>query len=412
MKIKMKQKAGLLRKIQCIGSLCILFGILSASFVLAQPIRIGAPIPVTGPFSSDGKAMEMGLKLALDNINSKGGLLGQQLELHIFDIGDLTPDKLQAAAANLIEKMKVDVLINGYGGMGPDIPAFCPYDVPYIHNDGTSNVVSLRNRMKCSNILMGADTDENYGRITFKQLMALKYTYPSKKLAVIHGPYDWELNTTKGAKDIAKKMGWEIVLNEEVPYGTKQWGGIISKLRSSDPALIYFELLDPAAVKTFIDQFMDNPSKNALLYAGYTVSVPAFGDIIRQGAAEGVIGMTLSAHRPNEKGEAFKKLWIKKYGTEPPYSIGAAIYDELMMWADSVKSVGNVKDYPAIIASIKSAKYNGITGVYKFNDDHFIESENETIPAHLLQAQNSQTKQIMIGDTHVNDFITPAWIKK
>ena len=53
----------------------------------------------------------------------------------------MTPDKLQAAATDLIERKKVHVLINGYGGMGPDIPAFCPYPIPYINNDATSNVV-------------------------------------------------------------------------------------------------------------------------------------------------------------------------------------------------------------------------------------------------------------------------------
>ena len=63
--------------------------------------------------------MEKGLQLAIEELNSNGGLLGKQLELFVFDIGDLTPDKLQAAATSLVEKENVDVLINGYGGMGP-----------------------------------------------------------------------------------------------------------------------------------------------------------------------------------------------------------------------------------------------------------------------------------------------------
>ena len=376
----------------------------------AGTVRVGAPIPVTGPFSSDGKAMEKGLRLAVEEINSNGGLLGEKLELHIFDIGDLTPDKLQASATNLVEKVKVDVLINGYGGMGPDIPAFCPYDVPYIHNDATSNVVELRNRMKCTNILMGSDRDTNYGRITFRQMMNLNYKYPSKRFAIIHGPYDWELNTTTGAEEVAKEMGWKRVLKEEVPYGIKQWSGIISKLRKADPALIYLELLDPASVKAFIDQFMEKPAKNALLYTGYTMSVPAFGEIVKQGVADGVLGMTLSANRPDKEGESFKKMWHAKYNENPPFSIAAQIYDELMLWANAAKKVGNVKEYKLITQEILKNPYEGITGSFKFNKEHFVPAGDNTIPAHLLQAQSADTKQIMIGSSKKNDFIVPPWV--
>ena len=278
-------------------------------------MRVGAPIPLTGPYSSDGVAMEKGLKLAIDELNAGGGLLGEQLELYVFDIGDLTPDKLQAAATSLVEKEQVDVLINGYGGMGPDIPAFCPYDLPYIHNDATSNVVELRARMNCTNIFMGSDLDLNYGRITFEQLMALEHEYPNRKIAVIHGPYDWELNNTAGARDAAEAQGWEVVMNEEVPYETKQWSGIISKLRDADPALVYFEVLDPAAVNTFTDQFLTNPPRNALLYAGYNGQ--RAGPSVRSSALArptACFGMTLSAHRPDAKGDAFKAAWEEMYG--------------------------------------------------------------------------------------------------
>ena len=110
----------------------------------AEPIVVGAPIPITGPFASDGIAMQMGLDLAVEEINANGGLLGRPLALNVFDIGDLTPDKLEAAGTNLVSRNGAQVLINGYGGMGPDIPAFCAYPVAYINNNATSNVVPLR----------------------------------------------------------------------------------------------------------------------------------------------------------------------------------------------------------------------------------------------------------------------------
>lgn len=380
-----------------------------AATAAADTIRVGAPIPVTGPYSSDGQVMEKGLRLALDELNKKGGLLGRSLELHVFDIGDLTPDKLQAAATNLVEKEQVAVLINGYGGMGPDIPAFCPYPLAYIHNDATSNVVELRDSMNCANIFMGSDLDVNYGRITFGQLMSVGHAFPSRKLAIIHGPYDWELNSTKGAAEAARGLGWEVVLNEEVPYETTQWSGIISKLREADPALIYMELLDPAAVSTFADQFRENPARNALLYLGYTVSVPAFDEIVKQGKADGIFGMTLSAQQPDERGRAFVEAWRAMYNEDPPFSIAAQIYDEVMLWASAVTKAGSVDDHAAIRKAILETPYEGITGRLVFNEQQYVPSRDDTVPTHLLQVQASQIRQVMIGTRKVADIVPPAW---
>lgn len=389
---------------------CFLTLSVFAFSAVAAPIKIGAPIPITGPYSSDGGVMDKGERLAIDQLNEQGGLLGQKLEYTRFDIGDLTPDKLQAAATDLVDRDQVNVLINGYGGMGPDIPAFCPYQQPYIQNDATSNVLVLVKKMHCKNIFMGSDVDFDYGRITFEQLMATGYKFPNKKLAIIAGPYDWELNTTRGARNTAEKLGWQVVVNEHVPYGTKDWTGILTRLRDAQPALIYLELLDPASVNTLIEQFHDNPVKQSLLYVGYTVSVPAFGEVVKSGIADGVLGMTLSANRPDAKGRAFAALWRQKYHEEPPFSIAAQIYDEVMLWTAAVKKVGSATDYKAIADAIRDTAYDGVTGVIKFNKQQYVTSSDETVPTQLLQVQGSEVKQIMIGTKKNVTFETPPWI--
>jgi len=389
-------------------------GLIASSTALparADTIKVGAPIPLTGPYASDGGVMDKAERLAIDEINAGGGLLGMQIEYTMFDIGDLTPDKLQAAATDLIERKNVNVLINGYGGMGPDIPAFCPYAQPYIHNDATSNVIELAQQMGCKNIFMMLDVDVNYGRITFDQLNSMGYDYPNKKLAIIAGPYDWEINTTKGAQEAAEKAGWDVVINEQVPYDTKEWSGILSKIRAAGPSLIYLELLDPASVKTLVDQFHDNPVKGALLYIGYMISVPDFGEVVKAGGADGVLGMAAQARMPDDAGKAFAEKWRQKYNEEPPFSMAAAMYDEVMLWAAAVKQVGSPSDYAAISQALRTITYEGVTGTIKFNEQQFVNSTDDTTPTHLLQVQGSEIKQIMIGSKKVVDFAPPAWLQ-
>lgn len=375
-----------------------------------EPIKLGAPIPVTGPYSSDGGVMQKAIKLAVEDLNAKGGLLGRQIEMIEFDIGDLTPDKLQASAINLIDKQGVNVLINGYGGMGPDYPAFCPYDVPYIHNDGTSNVIEMARQMECNNVFMGADADVNYGKIVFNQILQIGYDFPSHTVALLQGPYDYEIGVIKGAKEAAEAAGWKVVLEESTEYGVSDWGALLTKLRDVKPGLIFWENLDPTTGATFVDQFNTNPVKGALLNLGYTVSVPGFREVAERGVADGVLGMTLSAHLPNEAGEEFNEKWRKAYNEDAPYSIAAQVYDEVMIWAAAVTQVGSADDYAAIEKALRTMTYDGLTGRIRFNDEQYVYSSDDTVPTQLLQVQDKKVVPIMIGTKKNADFVKPGWL--
>jgi branched-chain amino acid transport system substrate-binding protein len=54
-----------------------------------EQVRVGISLPLTGPASVSGKAAEAGYRLALDEINRAGGVLGQRLRVIIEDDGNL-----------------------------------------------------------------------------------------------------------------------------------------------------------------------------------------------------------------------------------------------------------------------------------------------------------------------------------
>ncbi len=225
---------------------------ISATMTLADTISLGAPIPLTGYFAADGETMEQAINLAVNEINAEGGLLGNSIEVVTFDIGDLTPDKLAAAAANLIEREGVSALINGYGGMGPDIPAFCPYGIPYIHNDAVDGVIDLAERMRCNAIFNASDIDLNYGKAQFDMMMSTGHDFDTKRLAIVHGDFEWDINNAISMAEAAEAAGWEVVYVQEVPYDTVEWTGIQSQIREAQPSLIHLEALEPAVATTFL----------------------------------------------------------------------------------------------------------------------------------------------------------------
>jgi len=374
-------------------------------------ISLGAPIPLTGYFAADGATMEQAIRLAVGEINASGGVLGKQVDVVTFDIGDLTPDKLTAAAVNLIEREKVSALINGYGGMGPDIPAFCPYGIPYIHNDAVSSVIDLTERMKCNAIFNASDVDINYGKAVFKQILDTGYEFETKRLAIINGDFEWDIELGKGMAEAAKAAGWEVVYVEEVPYDTVEWTGILSKIRAAKPSLIHLEVLEPAVANTFISQFADNPAGNALVNVGYIGATPGLDEVISQGKAEGVLAFTLNAHLTNEAGNNFAEKWRKAYNSEPPVSLAAAIYDMVFMWARAVEKAGDASDYAAVADAIRALRYEGLAGTYTFNSRNFIDTGSETQPAQLFQVQGKKRVRVMVGEEKVGDIQAPSWNK-
>jgi branched-chain amino acid transport system substrate-binding protein len=377
----------------------------------ADTIKIGAPIPQTGPFASDGGVMEKAIKLAVEDLNKAGGVLGQQVEVTFFDIGDLSPDKLQAAAANLIDRGKADFIVTGYGGFGPDIPAFCPQGVPFMHNDAFTSVVDMMNSMGCTAIFNASDVESAYGKVMFDQIMALGHQFPNKKLAIVHGPYEWESGLTKAMADAAVAQGWEVVVNEEVPYESVQWQGILSKIRDANPSLVHIEVLDAGLTYTFLQQYFDSPVKGALVNAGYAASVPAFGDVIAQGKVEGVLGMTLSAQLPGPEGDAFVKRWQAAYNETPPWSLAAQLYDEVNMWAAAVAKAGSASDHAAVVKALKEMSFKGLTGTLKFDDRFKIPTSDASQPAFLFQVHDKGLKTLMIGTKKTSDFALPDWTK-
>jgi len=77
-----------------------------------DPIKIGVIAEQTGDLSFMGLANANVARMVIDDINSRGGLLGRQLELCLED-GATQDDVAEAAAAKLVQEDQVDVVFGG-----------------------------------------------------------------------------------------------------------------------------------------------------------------------------------------------------------------------------------------------------------------------------------------------------------
>jgi branched-chain amino acid transport system substrate-binding protein len=110
--------------------------ILVGSFIApaaAQNVKIGVIQPLSGAFAASGNYVADGAKIAADEINAKGGVLGQKIELVIED-NKSNPTEAAAAAEKLIGRDKVPVLMGAWGSgfTLAVMPKLMEYKVPML----------------------------------------------------------------------------------------------------------------------------------------------------------------------------------------------------------------------------------------------------------------------------------------
>src|ERR1700675_2992516 len=90
---------------------------LLASPVAAQDIiRIGVTQPLTGAFAASGNYVTEGAKIAADQINAAGGVLGRKIQLVVED-NKSNPTEAVVTAEKLIGKDKVPGMMGAWSSI-------------------------------------------------------------------------------------------------------------------------------------------------------------------------------------------------------------------------------------------------------------------------------------------------------
>lgn len=374
------------------------------------PILVGAPLPLTGPYAADGETMKRGLEMAVADINAAGGVSGRQLELDIYDIKDESAEILVAAAQKLNGKDRVSVNVTGYGGMGPDIPAFGKYPQPYLHFDGSQLTVDMVKEAGYKNIFMLGDVEKPYGMLTFDLIAnRLGLEFPNNKVAILAADFEWDTGVGEGIAEAAEAAGWEVALFEKFPYGTREWGSMLAKIRDINPAMINVSVMAAPDLKTFMEQFRQQPTQS-IVELGYGLSIPEFADIVGD-AGIGALGDATNSILPIPENEDFVQRFQDEYGEPPGLSILGTCYDGLMLWAEAANAVGDPDDYAAVCDTMKTLNYVGVNGTYTFNEDYYVPEGNDTLPMHFYQIQNGEPVLIFLSTEQVGEFQMPPWIE-
>src|SRR5262245_20237770 len=103
-----------------LSTLCRLLGgallalALAGAALAQQPVKIGIGIAQTGTLGGGGKAALLALQMWVEDVNTRGGLLGRKVELIAYD-DQSSASTTPGIYTKLLDVDKVDLLIAPYG---------------------------------------------------------------------------------------------------------------------------------------------------------------------------------------------------------------------------------------------------------------------------------------------------------
>ena len=417
-------RRGLLKGVPALAGGAILGGSFLADMnngakAAGKAIPIGSMLPLTGAAAADGLGGQYGVELAVEEINSMGGILGRPLEPHFVDTKGMSAEDVVSAANLLIERNGVHAIACVYN-IGPNNAEYEPIaDAGIIYLHVNTSIQHRQTVTKDPNRYFGCfmfcPPEIYYGANLPSVLDAVKkegvWKPTNNKIAIAVGSLPYSIVIADQIKEAAPKYGFEVVFSEVVPTPTTEWGPVLDKMRALDPAVIANTHFFAGDLANFQRQFTDKPT-NSLVYLQYGALLQSFAEIARD-AAVGVLTSTMIGVLPDERGAAFKKKIFDKHGAGANYDPASYTYGELFQYAIAASVAGgtgepgNFDQNRRIAAALKAFPYRSVCGAVAYHPQY-----QEAVPYPAVQKDPSlglpaQTFQIKKADGY-KDLIHPA----
>ncbi|MEG1448880.1 MAG: ABC transporter substrate-binding protein [Oscillospiraceae bacterium] len=324
-------------------------------------IKIGGLAPLSGNVSMYGISTSNGYKLAVEDINKNGGILGKQVELVLEDEeGD------QTKAINAYNKL----VGNGVAGIVGDVTSkpttavakqAADEGIPMITPTSTAADVTTYG----DNIFRSCYLDPFQGGTMAKY--AKEKLNISKTAILYDSADDYSIGIAEAYKKTCEEIGIEVTAMENFQDSTAtvDFKSQLTKIKETNPEAIFVPTYYNA-IALITTQAQQLGLEDAIFIGcdGWDGVVEA----LDKNNINIVDGAYFANHYFTGDDEPIVKDFLNKYEEtfgEKPTAFSALGYDATMMLAKAIEEAGTT-DYAAVTEAMKNIDYNGVTGNRKF----------------------------------------------
>ena len=329
----------------------------------APPIKVGVIQPMTGTNASTARDQVNAIKIAVDDINEQGGLLGgRKIQLIIEDDHSIPSDSV-SAVRKLISQDKVIAILGPFNSS-------CP-----------TAVRDITNEEKIPELLVGASTDSlvvgypylfrvntNNTQTASAFMRWLIGEKGCKKISIIYENTDWGLSLYDIAKRNVDELGAVFIVEEGYNPGTPDFTAVLTKIKYSNQDKIFLATL-VTETAIILRQARDLQMPGSM-FAGFSGTSDSNVPKLAEGAEEGI--MFANAWWPENPNNATVKYLVeqvqKRYPDTPITSFYGQGYGAAITLIDAIKRAGTT-DADKLVEAIKTTRIEGVLGDIYFDED-------------------------------------------
>ncbi|MET0345118.1 MAG: ABC transporter substrate-binding protein [Casimicrobiaceae bacterium] len=276
----------------------------------AEAIRIGHLTPLTGFLGPLGEYAVMGVKLAVDEVNGAGGVMGRKIELIAED--SVNPQTASTKAARLIERDKVAAIIGEISSAsGLAIATVAQRNKILFFNTGC-NSDELRGKA-CNRYMFHTEAANTMYVYAAGQALLRDGMVKGKKWYSLTADYAFGHDLLKAAKRFMAANGGEFAADELVPTDAADFSAYLLKIRNAKPDLVVSNLAG-AQITNFMKQYMEFGLPYPVAGFGFDTAV-AWG--AGKGNVTGIWPLVWDSQVKSASAQKFTEAFTKKYGKPP-----------------------------------------------------------------------------------------------
>lgn len=348
-------------------------------------IKIGFPVPLSGPYSSEAQDQARCAQIAIDMFNQAGGLKGRMAELLVRD-DKLHPGEAATRAQELIESDKVHFLC---GSLSASVQL------------SVNNVAKVRGVIY--NSISQSDTineASDFSRYTFHEALnphmtsgaVGRYVFPKfgKRVAFLTADYAYGHEMVRGFKRAGRQLGVEDVIEIKHPIGQADYSAFFPRIQAAKPDVLIASNFGRDQLNT-VKQATDFGLKHQMKIV---VPVLLFTQRLAGGGQpfEGVVGGANYYWELEKTVPSAKRLndaYRAKHGGAVPSDYAAYGFAGIFGLLEGVKKAGTT-DADAVIAAMEALNYDAYKG-----QQYFRKCDHQSVQSVLIleSTPDSQVRQ-------------------
>lgn len=330
----------------------------SAGAASGNTITLGSITTNSGTAAAYGEAELKGFKLAISEINAKGGLNGKKIKLESMDDkGDATE------ASNAFNKLAGDNSVLAV--LGPTISSTTAAVAPLADQ---SKLPAIAPAATSDSIATGGYLFRTCFKDSYQGEIAAKFaaeTLKVKKVAVLYGTGDpYSSGVGKAFAAAAKKAGLDVVDEENSSSADDtEYSSQLQKIQASGAEFLYAPYYYSVAGPYII------PQARSLGYKGYVMGPDGYDGLKLTGDKSQYDKVLYTTHyspddTSNSKVQDFIKSYKKANNNQEPNTFTALAYDSVYMFKQAYEKAGKNPTREQICNAISGMSFSGVTGKF------------------------------------------------